>query len=174
MTQADRAKKAREADETREAKALGDRIRTAREKAGLGMNELDRAIGQGSGYTSPLEKGEKASPDYRIIADIAKILTVRLEWILTGTGRVYDREAGYENLKSLIRKDPRAFTYVDVVEARAMNFGAKDEPSEEKWRELIKENRAHRAGKNVAFRTQGDDDPFGAHAKKVARRASKR
>ncbi len=64
---------------------LADRVREARLEAGLGMNELDRRIGQPhGGYTTRLEAGEKKRPDPAVLNKIADALNVRLEWLLSG------------------------------------------------------------------------------------------
>lgn len=42
---------------------MGERVRARMETLGIGFNELDRAIGQGSGYTTRLVAGKKKRPD---------------------------------------------------------------------------------------------------------------
>ncbi len=64
---------------------LGDRVRLLLEQRGLGFNELDRKIGQGSGYTTRLVHGKKKRPDPAILQRIATELGVSLEWLLGGS-----------------------------------------------------------------------------------------
>lgn len=56
------------------------------EKLGIGFNELDRAIGQSSGYTTRLVAGKKKRPDPVILSKIAKELGVTSDWLSTGEG----------------------------------------------------------------------------------------
>lgn len=50
----------------------------------LGFNELDRAIGQTSGYTTRLVAGKKKRPDPTILGKIAQVLGVSVDWIVSG------------------------------------------------------------------------------------------
>lgn len=52
----------------------------------MGFNELDRAIGQGSGYTTRLVAGKKKRPDPTILHKMAEALGVHYEWLVTGQG----------------------------------------------------------------------------------------
>jgi len=79
-------------DSHRMATTLAERWKIARERAGLGYNELDRLIGQTSGYSSPLERGTKPTPSVKVMADAAKVLNVSLDWLATGEGPM-DRTA---------------------------------------------------------------------------------
>lgn len=65
---------------------LGQRWRIAREALNLGMNELDRKLGQGSGYTSRVEKDEKPEIAMYIVDRAAKELSVSLDWLVRGEG----------------------------------------------------------------------------------------
>lgn len=76
----------------RMAETIRDRWKKARERAGLGFNELDRLIGQGSGYSSPLESGGKKLTTAEIMGKAAKALNVNVEWLITGEGPM-DRAA---------------------------------------------------------------------------------
>lgn len=67
-------------------RTLADRWKEAREAAGLRMNELDRLIGQRSGYTTRLEKGEKLEPAVGIVAAAAREMRVSLAWLVDGEG----------------------------------------------------------------------------------------
>jgi hypothetical protein len=65
---------------------FGDRLKAARAARKVGANELGRAIGQGPGYVSKLEKGERGSPTADNAAKLAAALRVRLDWLTTGKG----------------------------------------------------------------------------------------
>lgn len=65
---------------------LGARVKELREAAGLKMNELDRMIGQGSGYTTRLESGEKKNPQLHVLDAYARELKVNIRWLVTGKG----------------------------------------------------------------------------------------
>lgn len=65
---------------------IGERVRGLLEQKGTGFNELDRAIGQGSGYTTRLVAGKKKRPDPAILHKIAEVLGVGYEWLVTGKG----------------------------------------------------------------------------------------
>lgn len=69
---------------------MGERVRARMETLGIGFNELDRAIGQGSGYTTRLVAGKKKRPDPVILAKIAKELGVTTDWLSTGEGQSPD------------------------------------------------------------------------------------
>lgn len=56
------------------------------EALGVGFNELDRTIGQGSGYTTRLVAGKKKRPDPAILEKIAQALGVTIGWIVSGEG----------------------------------------------------------------------------------------
>jgi transcriptional regulator with XRE-family HTH domain len=84
-------------------RTLAERWKEAREDAGLGVNALDRAIGQSSGYTSRIEKGEKLEPAVGIVANAARVLGVRLAWLVDEEG---------PKLRSAEGEDPHVGTFV--------------------------------------------------------------
>lgn len=64
---------------------LGDRLRQAREAAGLGCNELERLAGLRS-CVSRIERGERLGSRYETLAALAGALGIRTEWLATGKG----------------------------------------------------------------------------------------
>lgn len=64
---------------------LGDRLRVARESAGLGCNELERVAGLKS-CVSRIERGERMAPRYDTVTALAHALGIRAEWLATGEG----------------------------------------------------------------------------------------
>lgn len=83
---------------------MGQRIRAARERLGLGVNELDRAIGTRSGYVSRLEADEFGSVGSDKLARISSVLKVSLDWIVLGRGRL--EEALVEESGRRVRERP--------------------------------------------------------------------
>jgi hypothetical protein len=69
-------------------RTLGERLLYAIQLRDIGFNELDRAIGQGSGYTSRLVRDLKERPDVFLINKIARELHVDFEWLVSGRGPV--------------------------------------------------------------------------------------
>ena len=65
---------------------LGERWREAREDAGLGVNELDRLLGQTSGVTSRVEADAKPQVTMVMVDRAARVLRVRLDWLVRGEG----------------------------------------------------------------------------------------
>lgn len=65
---------------------LSDRLRIARERAGLSARALGRAAGLGTRTISLLESGARPDPRRSTIEAISKTLGVSLEWLLLGTG----------------------------------------------------------------------------------------
>lgn len=73
--------------------SLPQRWKQAREMRGLSMNELDRQIGQSSGFSTRVESGEKPGITMAIVAKAAEVLAVSLEWLVNGTGSATDGAA---------------------------------------------------------------------------------
>lgn len=80
---------------------LGDRIKWARLRAELGVNEIDRRVaelvGKGEkafgGRTSRAESGD-TEPDLEYIHAAARVLGVRAEWLAFGTGERFPDAGG--------------------------------------------------------------------------------
>ncbi len=76
---------------------FAERWRVAREEAGMGSNELDRAIGMTTGYTSRVERGAKTEPTIGPVAAAARAMNVSLEWLADGDGPMV-RQIGVPDL----------------------------------------------------------------------------
>lgn len=72
---------------------LGGRVRFARERRGLGVNELDRLIGVHVGYVSKLENGGFDAVGSDKLAALGEVLRVSLDWLVRGVGRPDARAA---------------------------------------------------------------------------------
>ncbi len=66
--------------------AAGKRLGPLLKERGIGVNELDRAVGQKSGYTTRLVRGKKPVPDTDIIRRMAEYLHVSFFWLAFGQG----------------------------------------------------------------------------------------
>lgn len=84
---------------------LGRRVREARELRGIGVNDLDRAIGSKPGYISRLEADEFASVGSEKLRLIAEVLRVSLDWIVLGHGTL-ELAAGIEEAGRRIKERP--------------------------------------------------------------------
>lgn len=82
---------------------LGRRVREARELRGLGVNDLDRAIGSRPGYVSRLEADEFASVGSEKLRQIAEVLRVSLDWIVLGHGTL-EQATGLEEAGRRIKE----------------------------------------------------------------------
>lgn len=69
---------------------IAQRISEVIEARGMGNNALDRALGKKQGYTSTMIARE-ARPRGDTLEAIAKVLEVRVAWLVTGQG---ERDAG--------------------------------------------------------------------------------
>lgn len=67
-----------------ELRALGARLRLAREESGLGTNELGRVSGTSGAVVTRIEDGEMRAPSAEIVIALAKAAHVRPGWLLTG------------------------------------------------------------------------------------------
>lgn len=84
---------------------LGRRVREARELRGLGVNDLDRAIGSRPGYVSRLEGDEFSSVGSEKLRRIAEVLRVSLDWIVMGHGTL-ELAAGVEEAGRRLKERP--------------------------------------------------------------------
>lgn len=66
---------------------LGGRVRFARERLGLKVNELDRLIGTHEGYVSRLENDSFREVGSAKLAVIGDVLKVNLDWLVRGLGK---------------------------------------------------------------------------------------
>jgi transcriptional regulator with XRE-family HTH domain len=64
--------------------SIGQRVKEAREARGLGVNELDRKLGKAQGYTSRLERSDRA-PRGDTLEILSDALGVSVAWLLSQT-----------------------------------------------------------------------------------------
>jgi transcriptional regulator with XRE-family HTH domain len=76
------------------ATAMGRRIVDRMQALGLSCNALDRRIGQTSGYTSPLIRGKKRTPEAFVLERMAGALGVTVDWLINGNQPRPTTEAG--------------------------------------------------------------------------------
>lgn len=67
-----------------ELRAFGARLRLAREEAQLGVNELGRISETSGAVVTRIEQGDAPAPNAEIVVVLAKALSVRPGWLLTG------------------------------------------------------------------------------------------
>lgn len=72
---------------------IGGRVRFARERLGLGVNELDRLIGVHVGYVSKLENESFDAVGSDKLAALGEVLRVSLDWLVRGVGKPDTRAA---------------------------------------------------------------------------------
>ena len=76
-----------ETEEESELTPLGKRIKEAYLARGWTLNEANRACGFQDGYLSRVARGERKNPRSDTMLLIAAALNVRLDWLMTGSGR---------------------------------------------------------------------------------------
>jgi len=81
-------KRPRSARNSVEVRGIPGRLADERERANLGVVELDAKAGLGQGTTSRIEAGERF-PDIETIFRYAKALSLNLHWLITGEGKRY-------------------------------------------------------------------------------------
>lgn len=115
---------------------LGSRVRFAREKLGLGSNELDRRIGKPQGYTSRIESGQRPHPRPENVQALAAALEVTIEWLVTGKSSA--PEGPLPPNLAPIAATLRAHLYPDwLIRQAAVFFEAHEDLSPEQWRDYI-------------------------------------
>lgn len=65
---------------------LSERLRRAREAAGISCRELDRLAGITPGHSWSLERGARATPTSATASALARALGVSLDWLIDGQG----------------------------------------------------------------------------------------
>jgi transcriptional regulator with XRE-family HTH domain len=65
---------------------LGVRIKAARRECGLTQLQLGKAVGIKQSSVSQLERGDTMAPKGTTILDIAAVLQVNAQWLMTGKG----------------------------------------------------------------------------------------
>lgn len=94
---------------------LGQRLKSARERANLGTNELTRRAGISAGVVTRLEQGKGKRPGHEVLAKLASVLGVRPDWLATGEG---SPEPNMMELNSA-RGGSKAMTKVDAVRSES-------------------------------------------------------
>lgn len=122
------------------ASTLADRWKVAREAKRLSGNELDRRIGQQSGYTSRVERGEKPQITAMVAAKAAQELGVSLDWLVSGIGQtpqVVERSFRYESLREVLERFPLRWSEEAVAAVRTSMLRADSDPGHEAWIERL-------------------------------------
>jgi len=65
---------------------LAERLKWAREAAGLTARKLDRLANLTAGHTTAIEAGRRADPSMSTVTALADALRVPLEWLASGDG----------------------------------------------------------------------------------------
>lgn len=92
---------------------LGDRIRVAREAAGISKSELARRIGVHPSACIQWESRDGTYPKLENLIQLAVLLDVRLEWLATGRGvmaygnDLRDERPAYAAAESRLAADER-------------------------------------------------------------------
>lgn len=73
-------------DESDGMSTLGERLREAREAAGMGQHSLARASGVSQSHISNVESGKRAELGPSVVSALAASLGVSLSWLMTGQG----------------------------------------------------------------------------------------
>lgn len=63
---------------------LAERLREARERAGLSARGLDEKAGITAGHTTLIESGRRAKPTAEIVGKLAAALGVSIDWLVMG------------------------------------------------------------------------------------------
>lgn len=67
-------------------RTLGERLRMARELAGLSARALDEAAGLTPGHSAAIESERRLDPNSSTVTALARALGVTTDWLLDGTG----------------------------------------------------------------------------------------
>jgi transcriptional regulator with XRE-family HTH domain len=72
---------------------IGERIAHARRMSGLSAAALGERAGLSKAIVAMLEGGQRENPHVNTVSAIARILGVRVEWLISGTGDTPDPAA---------------------------------------------------------------------------------
>lgn len=72
---------------------IGERIAQARSLSGLSAAALGEKAGLSKAIVSMLEGGQRENPHVNTISAIARVLGIRVEWLIDGTGAAPDPKA---------------------------------------------------------------------------------
>jgi phage repressor protein C with HTH and peptisase S24 domain len=152
--------------------SLGERIKTARENAGLTQVKLAEALGVSRGAVANWEKKNPNNPETDRLRDIANILKVSPSWLLQG---------GSEDLAVSLDKRPRSgqgqdeaqtppqYGTMDLAMGRP-NFEETPLPSRADQQHKIKELGLAEAGKDGVFYLNGETVDYHARPPGLAHR----
>lgn len=65
----------------------GQRLRAAREAAGISAKELDRLAGITEGHSSTIEKSETGNAESKTLDRVAAVLGLSLDYLIRGDGK---------------------------------------------------------------------------------------
>jgi len=68
-------------------RTLGERVRWARDLAGISARRLDKLAKLSAGHARAIETGRKQTVEASTARKLASVLGVTLDWLLCGTGR---------------------------------------------------------------------------------------
>lgn len=104
-----------------------DFLKNAREKAGLGINELSRASGVSAPYLSRLEKGERRPPMPDVLKKLAPHLKVDYHDMMGAAGWVdIPAEPKYAQLKAVSLTEEYAAKGLSEADIRRILDGVLD------------------------------------------------
>lgn len=69
-----------------QAERICERLRAARELAGISCRTLDALAGITPGHTSAIEAGRRGNPESRTAIALAHALGLTIDWLLLGDG----------------------------------------------------------------------------------------
>jgi DNA-binding XRE family transcriptional regulator len=88
--------------------SLGDRLRLAREMAGIPARELDRLAGLSEGHTANIESGRRPNIEARTASAIATVLGLSLDWLVSDAGSPPSEAAIRDSVARSTLAAPRA------------------------------------------------------------------
>lgn len=131
---------------------LAQRWRAAREAAGLRFNELDRAIKQTSGYSSPIEAGTKKNPQLGTVALAASVLNVSPLWLAFGQGPMTPTESASLDF-------PAATLLLKLHHYAGLEKWVEDHPGDVTVLDLVRGVQAMESGRAAAYARSEDQEP---------------
>lgn len=157
---------------------IGERLREAREAAGLGVRELARLSGFESshGDVSKIEQGKQPRPSGPKLAAYAKVLGVSSEWLMTGEGprerradaaeRTVELDDPYPTRADAIARMKGAVSDEAIATVRGVqNLGGL---TVQEWvDELLRADRLARKGREPEGREHEGDGPVGRTGSKI-------
>lgn len=96
---------------------FGEKLRTLRMDAGLGLRELARHIDKSPGYISDVENGRVKPPSETIIIKISEILHVDKNELLTSAKKIDPELTGY------VAEDPHVADFLRMAKEKDYKDG---------------------------------------------------